>query len=172
MKPIDGLLAIKWQILIAFAVGMSLTAYVNSLPVDAFTDDPDQISYRISKDIYSKWERLGETDNFTEYVDIDRVKEVSHGVFDIVIMRSYSHSKKAVDEGVYFSKVVEEQVNCHKETIAPKRETFYTSKYAKGRVAKGPFEMRGNAFEVSPKTIGARKIEFVCNELLDGNKYI
>lgn len=172
MTRVEGLATIKWQLLVVFAFCLSMATYVNSLPVDTFTDDPDQIPYQISKDLYSKWERLGETDNFTEYVDIDRVKEVSHGVFDIVIMRSYSQSKKAVDEGVYFSKVVEEQINCHKETIAPKRETFYTSKYAKGRVAKGPFEMRGNAFEVSPKTIGARKIEFVCNELLDGNKYI
>lgn len=172
MSRLDGLATFKWQLLVVFAVCLSGAAYVNSLPVDAFTDDPDQISYQISKGRYSKWERLGETDNFSEYVDVDRVEEVKHGVFNIVIMRSYSQSQKAVDEGVYFSKVIEEQINCHKRTIANKRETFYTSKYAKGRVAKGPFDMRGNAFEVSKKSIGARKIDFICEDLFSGSQYI
>jgi hypothetical protein len=68
--------------------------------------------------------------------------------------------------------VIEEQINCHDGTIAHKRQTFYSSKYAKGVVAKGPLEMRGNAFEVSRKSIGARKVEFICEDLFDGNKYI
>ncbi len=172
MIRLRELVLFKWQILMIFAISLSVAAYINTLPVDAFTDDPDEISYRISKGQYSKWERLGETDNFTEYVDVDRVREVSHGLFDIVIMRSYVQSQKAIDEGVYFSKVIEEQINCHKRTIAHKTETFYSSKYAKGRVAKGPFDMRGNAFEVSRKSIGARKIDFICEELNRNGNYI
>lgn len=163
---------LKWQFLMIFTISLSFAAFINSLPVDAFVNDPDEIPYQIPKGQYSKWERLGETDNCTEYVDPKRIQEVNHGIFDIVIMRSYSHSKKAVDEGVYFSKVIEEQINCHKGTIAYKRQTFYTSKYAKGLVAKGPLEMRGNSFEVSRKSIGARKNEFICEDLFDSNKYI
>ena len=172
MIRLRELVLFKWQILMIFSISLSLATYINSLPADSFTDDPDEISYQISKGQYSKWERLGETDNFTEYVDVKRVQEVNHGIFDIVIMRSYSYSKKAVDEGVYFSKVIEEQINCHDGTIAHKRQTFYSSKYGKGLVAKGPLEMRGNAFEVSRKSIGARKVEFICEDLFDGNKYI
>lgn len=133
--------------------------YVHNL----YAGSPDIVYYQRVNDSNAKWQKVGETDDFAEYVDADQIIEKSESIYYVVAMRNYFDSQNGAEELEYFSKVFEEEINCVNRTIKPKRVTFYKEGLAKGDFSDGPFALWGNAFHVSPKSVGNRKIEFVCS---------
>jgi hypothetical protein len=130
---------------------------------EIYATAPEIVYYQRGNEINAKWQKVGETDDFAEYVDPDRIIERSEATFQIVVMRNYFDSQPGAEELDYFSKILEEDIDCVNRTIRPKKVTYFKEKLAKGDFSDGPFAMRANAFHVSPKSVGNRKIEFVCS---------
>jgi hypothetical protein len=137
---------------------------------EIYATAPEIVYYQRANEINAKWQKVGETDDFAEYVDPDRIIERSETTFQIVVMRNYFDSQLGAEELDYFSKILEEDIDCVNRTIKPKQVTYFKEKLAKGDFSDGPFAMRANAFHVSPKSVGNRKVEFVCSTRENKNK--
>ena len=128
-----------------------------------YKSSPDIVYYQRLNETNAKWEKIGESNDFAEYVDPGQIIEKHESIFYIVAMRNYFDSQKGAEELSYFSKIIEEEIDCVNRSIKPKQVTFFKEKLAKGNFSEGPFAMRGDAFYASPNSIANRKIEYICN---------
>ena len=154
--------SIRW-VLISIAIVFSIPVVAYYGIHELYATAPNIVYYQRLNESNARWERVGETDDFAEYLDPDQIIAKDDAIFYVVAMRNYFDTQKGAEELEYFSKILEEEIDCVNRTIKPKQVTFFKDKLAKGDFSEGPFAMRANAFHVSPKSVGNRKIEYVCS---------
>ncbi len=152
-----------WWVLVSMGVLILLPVVTCYGVHEFYASAPEIVYYQRLNEPNAKWQKVGETDDFAEYLDPDQIIEKNETTFQVVVMRNYFDSQLGAEELDYFSKILEEEIDCVNRTIKPKRVTFFKEKLAKGDFSNGPFAMRANAFHVSPKSVGNRKIKFVCS---------
>jgi hypothetical protein len=130
---------------------------------EIYTTSPEIVYYQRLNQPNAKWEKIGETDDFAEYVDPDRIIEKNETTFHVMAMRNYFDSQNGAEDLDYYSTILAQEIDCVHRTIKPRRITFFKEKFAKGDYSEGPFAIRSKAFNVSPQSVGSRKIEYVCS---------
>jgi hypothetical protein len=154
--------SIRWVLIsIGLMFAIPVTAYYGVHALIA--SSPDIVYYQRLNEMNAQWQKVGETDDFAEYVDPDQIIEKNETTFYVVAMRNYFDSQKGAEELDFFSKILEEEIDCVRRTIKPRQVTYFKGRLARGDFSEGPFAMRGKAFQVSPESVGNRKIEFVCS---------
>ena len=127
--------------------------------------DPDVVHIQRPSLFAAEWRKVSYSDNFSEYINPNKLEKNLDQTVDIVTMRNYFHSQSDVDlsEGAtYKSQVLYETVDCFNQTVTINKMYLLADHFAKGPLIEEPIEPVSKPIKVAPHSIGLSKVIAVC----------
>lgn len=130
-----------------------------------FPIDPEAIYIKSPSLFSGKWERVGFSENFSEYVDPRKLEVNFDNTIDVVSMRNYL--KPQLDESqevakAYKSAISYETVDCFNKTIVINKIYFMSERFSHGSLISEPLENPSRPIYVDIGSVGFNKIKRVC----------
>jgi len=133
--------------------------------------DPDFVYVKQPSLFAAKWQKVAHSDNFSEYIDPERIEKNLDSTVEIVIMRNYFETQTDFDgdknQG-YKSQVSNETIDCFNQTIIVNKMYFLSGSFTSGSLVVEPIEPLSSPIRVNSRSIGFSKIRKVC-ELANQN---
>ena len=132
---------------------------------EQFPIDPESIYIKSPSLFSGKWERVGYSENFSEYVDPKRLEVNIDNTIEVVSMRNYL--KPQLDEkreanNLYKSVISYETVDCFNKTIVVNKVYFMSERFSLGALVAEPVEISSRPIYVDVGSVGYNKISRVC----------
>lgn len=130
-----------------------------------FPEDPDLVFINQPSVFAGKWEKAGNSENFTDYINPKKIEETFDQTVDIVTLRNYHNTKleKIEDDSIsYRSHITFESINCFRQTITINKTYFFSGKFGTGSLVAEPIETYSKPINVSEGSVGFRKVKKVC----------
>lgn len=130
-----------------------------------YPSDPDLVHINQPNLFAGKWQKVGFSENFTEYIEPTKLERNRDFTIEIMTMRNYfkpqiddfSDSKQS-----YYSHVSYETIDCFQQTISVSKIFLLSGHFAKGALIAEPVEPTWTPIHVSAGTVGLSKIQQAC----------
>lgn len=142
------------------------------IPLDAYLalqyfipSDPDVVYVKSPSLFSAKWEKVAEAENFSEYLDRERVLSNTDSTVSVVSMRNYSKgqsNKYGKKEDKYKSIVLNQTIDCFNGTIETTKMYLIEGHFAKGSLIDEPVELIWKPVKPDSSTISGLKIKQAC----------
>ena len=135
---------------------------------------PDVVYVKRPSLFAGKWEKTGNSNNFTEYVDKSKLEVNLDATINIVSMRNYFKVQLLDDDddsSRYKSQVSHETVDCFNQTIIVNKRYFLADNFAAGSLIEDPIELISKPIQLREQSVGLSKVKAVCkiaNQDADG----
>lgn len=126
--------------------------------------DPDFVYVSKPSLFAAKWQKVANSENFSEYINPEKIEINIDLTVDVVTMRNYFKSQIDADgEGVaYKSQVSYETVDCFNQTITINKMFLLGGHFSSGPLVEDPIEPLSKPISVNARSIGFRKVLKVC----------
>jgi hypothetical protein len=155
---------IKNIYLIIFAV-FSIPSIVLGIFRNQYPIDPDIVYVKSPNLFAEKWEKVGATNEFSQYIVKSRVIKNDDLTITVSVMRNYSGIKRKVKDDIktqYHSEVVNMDINCFHQTYKTNKTYLLSGYFANGSLIEEPQEDFSMPNRVNRGTIGESLIEIAC----------
>jgi hypothetical protein len=131
-----------------------------------FPSEPDIVYVKAPGLFAGKWDKVGSSDDFTEYLNKPSLTVNEDMTISAISMRHYALVQAdALDEVqiTYKSKVLYQTINCFHQTITTTKVYLITGPYANGPIASDPVELYETPKAVRPGSIAQSKVDAICS---------
>jgi hypothetical protein len=150
-------------ITLAITLASPLLGYLTLQSI--YPSHPDLVYVNQPSLFAAKWEKVAHSDNFSEYIDPERIEKNLDSTIEIVIMRNYFETQTDFDgdknQG-YKSQVSNETIDCFNQTIIVNKMYFLSGNFTSGSLVVEPIEPLSSPIRVNSRSIGFSKIRKVC----------
>lgn len=115
-----------------------------------------------------KWEKVGASAGFTDYVNLSKVEKNFDGSYSVLSMRNYkdTQTEKDGDQTIKFMSMVSKYiVDRSNETIEVLTVYKTIENYGRGALAREPADLNYIPVKVRSDTIGGLKLQKICSEV-------
>jgi len=130
-----------------------------------YPSDPELVYIKQPSLFAAKWQKVAYSDNFSEYIDPNRIEKNLDATVEVITMRNYFKAQLDNDSDknlTYKSHVSYETVDCFNQTITVNKMYLLGDHFASGSLVEEPLEPVSTPIRVSAHSIGFSKIRKVC----------
>jgi len=138
-----------------------------------YPNDPDIIYIKEPSLFSGKWQKVGSSDNFSEYLEPNKMEVSLDSTIEIITMRNYYKPQLDDDSNkslIYKSAISYETINCFNQTVTVSKIYQLSDHFSRGSLISEPIEPILKPIYVNANSIGFSKIRKVCeltNQAID-----
>lgn len=138
-----------------------------------YPNDPDIIYIKEPSLFSGKWQKVGSSDNFSEYIEPNKMEANLDSTIEIITMRNYYRPQLDDDSNknlIYKSAISYETINCFNQTVTVSKIYQLSDHFSGGSLVIDPIEPILKPIHVNANSIGFSKIRKVCelrNQAID-----
>jgi hypothetical protein len=146
--------------------GIIITPYLAYSAIQVIEpSDPDFVYVKQPSLFAAKWQKVANSENFSEYIDPVKIEKNLDSTVEVVTMRNYYKTQIDNDDDkniTYKSYVSYETVDCFNQTITVNKIYLLGDHFAGGSLVEEPVEPLTKPIQVHSRSIGFSKIVKVC----------
>jgi len=130
-----------------------------------YPTDPDFIYVPAPNLFAAKWEKVGESETFSQYLNKSKIIKNNDQTISVLVMRNFSSSKSKKDSfstKPYRSEVASIEIDCFHKTFETTKIYLITGSFANGPLAEEPQEIFANPLPAKSGSVGLQLIDSAC----------
>lgn len=130
-----------------------------------YPSDPDLIYIKQPSLFSGAWQKVANSDNFSEYIEPQKIEKNLDSTVQIVTMRNYFKPQFDNDgnqKSGYKSQVSYETIDCFNQTVTVNKMYQLSDHFTKGSLIDEPIELTATPIRVNPHSVGFIKIRKIC----------
>jgi hypothetical protein len=130
-----------------------------------YPNDPDIVYIKEPSLFSGKWQKVAASNNFSEYIEPNKMEASLDSTIEIVTMRNYYKPQLDDDNNkslIYKSAISYETINCFNQTVTVSKIFQLSDHFSGGSLITEPIEPILKPIHVNANSIGFSKIRKVC----------